>query len=75
MMKKFLANLGRQWPLTLLSSASLLAYAALAGMDWRYGTLRAAYTPQSIVWYGVAFFAYLGLLIWAEKRGISKGWM
>jgi hypothetical protein len=74
-MKKFLTSLGRQWPLVLLSSVSLLAYAALAGMDWRYGTLRAAYTPQSIIWFGLAFFAYLGLLIWSEKRGISKHWM
>ncbi len=75
MMKKFLSTLSRQWPLALLSGASLLAYAALAGMDWRYGTLRAAYTPQTIAWYGLAFFAYLGLLLWAEKRGISPGWM
>jgi len=74
-MKKFLAGAGSQWPLVLLSAASLLAYAALAGMDWRYGTLRAANTPQSIAWYELAFFAYLGLLIWSEKRAVPKRWM
>ena len=75
MIKKSLIFIGQEWPLVMLSGVTLLAYAGLAGLDWRYGTLRASYTPQSIAWYLLAFFAYLGLLIWAEKRDISRRWM
>ena len=75
MIKKFLTSIRKQWPLLLFSGISLLAYTGLASLDWRYGTLRAEYTPQSIAWYGLAFIAYLGLLIWVEKRGIAMRWM
>ncbi len=74
-MKKLLLSLSRQWPLLLFSSVSLLAYVAMACIDWRYGTLRAAQTPQTIAWYGLAFLAYIGLLFWAERRGMPRRWM
>ena len=74
-MKKLLRTLSRQCPLLLFSSVSLLAYIAMVVIDWRYGTLRAANTPRTIAWFGLAFFAYLGLLFWAEKRGMSLTWM
>ena len=75
MTRKWLEKEEIQWPLVLFSGVSLLAYAGLASVDWRFGTLRAAYTPQSIGWYGLAFLSYLGLLVCAEKRSISMRWM
>ncbi len=70
-----LGKFKRNWGLYFLTAMSFLAYAGLVGMDRLYGTLRGAHTPQTIAWYLVAFLAYLGALVWVEKRGISSGWM
>jgi hypothetical protein len=72
---RVLGRFRRDWGLYLFIAVSVVAYAGLVGMDWLYGTLRASRTPQTIGWYLIAFFAYLGALVWAEKRGMSKWWM
>ena len=72
--KSFVIAAGR-WPLILISGLSLVAYAGLASVDRLYGTLRAGFTPRTIAWYLLAFIAYLGLLIWAEKHALSKRWI
>ncbi|MCP4357389.1 MAG: hypothetical protein GY796_05150 [Chloroflexi bacterium] len=61
--------------LLLLTALSLLAYGGMVRMQWLYGTLRDGRTPQTIAWYLLAFLAYLGAILWAEKRGISLRWL
>ncbi|NKQ36762.1 MAG: hypothetical protein HF973_14260 [Chloroflexi bacterium] len=63
------------WGLYLLTGLSLLAYLGLVRQDWLYGTLRDGRTPQTIAWYLLAFTAYLGAILWTEKRGISRRWL
>ncbi|HID52266.1 MAG TPA: hypothetical protein EYP41_09530, partial [Anaerolineae bacterium] len=63
------------WGLYLTVGLSLLAYLGLVRQDWLYGTLRDGRTPQTIAWYLLAFFAYLGAILWTEKQGISRRWL
>jgi len=65
----------QQWGLLLLIALSLLAYGGMVRLDWLYGTLRDGVTPQTIALYLLAFVAYLGGIVWAEKRGIPKRWL
>ena len=51
-----------------MTTASLLAYAGLVSLHLRYGTLRDEHTPETLLWYGLAFVAYLLGLLWAERR-------
>ncbi len=62
-------TLRRQAVPLALSAASLAAYGALAWLHLARGTLRGPVTPQTLVCYAAAFAAFLGLLVWAEKRG------
>lgn len=64
-----------QWGVYLFTALSLLAYFGLVRLDWLYGTLRNGRTPQTILWYLLAFIAFLGLILWTEKRGISPRWL
>ena len=48
--------------------ASLVAYAGMVYLDAQHGTLRAAVTPQTITFYMLAYVAYLGAIIWVERR-------
>ncbi len=60
----------------LFMALSLLAYGGMIGVDWLYGTLRDGYTPQTIGWYLLGFVAYLGALVWVERRGgIAMRWV
>ncbi len=56
------------------TAVSLIAYAGLVRMQWRYGTLRDGRTPETIAWYLLAFAACLAVLVRAEKRPISMRW-
>ncbi len=60
-----------QWGLVVTAAVSVLAYSALVRLDLHFGTLRADITPQTIGWYLLAFAAYLGAVIWTEKRPVS----
>lgn len=68
-------NWKNQWGVYLFTALSLLAYFGLVRLDWLYGTLRNGRTPQTILWYLLAFIAFLGLILWTEKRGISPRWL
>ncbi|MCP4415947.1 MAG: hypothetical protein GY805_04945 [Chloroflexi bacterium] len=59
----------------IFSTISLIAYLGLVRLDRLYGTLRAQYTPQTIAWYLLAFLAFVGLLIWAERNPVSMNWV
>ncbi len=58
----------------IYSIISLIAYVGLLRIDWLHGTLRAQYTPQTIIWYLLAFLAFVGLLIWAGRNKVSMKW-
>ena len=73
--KHILTTKKDSWGLFLLSGLSLLAYGGMVRMDWRYGTLRDGRLPETIAWYLLAFFAFLGAILWVEKRGISRRWL
>lgn len=65
----------QQWGLLLAVGLSLLAYGGLVSMQWRYGTLRDGRTPETIAWYLLAFGAYLGILVWTERRDAPWRWL
>ena len=46
---------------------SLIAYMGLVGVYIANGTLTHAAVPQSIAWIGLAFVAYLGMVVWGER--------
>jgi alpha-1,6-mannosyltransferase len=52
----------------ILAAISLTAYGGLVSMQFRYGTLRDEYTPETLLWYGLAFAAYLLSLLWTERQ-------
>ncbi len=63
------------WGLSLLTGLSFLAYLGMVSTDWLYGTLRNGRTPHTIAFYLLAFTAYLGAILWVEKRGIPRRWL
>lgn len=63
------------WGILILTGLSLIAYVGMVGMQVAYGTLRGPHTPELIAWYTLAFLAYLGAVVWAEKQDISKLWL
>lgn len=65
----------QQWGLGLATAVSLLAYGGLVRLQYQYGTLRAEFIPQTIFWYLLAFAAFVGALVWAEKRAVSLRWI
>jgi len=60
--------LSKNWAGLLLPAASLIAYAGMVGVHLQYGTLRDTHMPNTLFWYGLAFIAYLGTLLWVERR-------
>ncbi|MCA9921608.1 MAG: hypothetical protein KC421_04510 [Anaerolineales bacterium] len=52
-----------------------VAYGGLVQMQWRYGTLRDAHVPETILWYTPAFVGYLGTVAWVEKRPFPMRWV
>jgi hypothetical protein len=52
----------------ILAAISLIAYGGMVSLHLRHGTLRDSHTPDTLIWYGVAFMAYLVALWWAERR-------
>ncbi len=68
-------NIKRQWGFVSAICLSLLAYGGMVQMQWRYGTLRDAHVPETIVWYGIAFAAFVLVIVWVEKRGVSMRWV
>ncbi len=54
-----------------LALVTFIAYAGLASMEWRHGTLRDGHVPETISWYLLAFAAYLGIVLWSEKQAFS----
>jgi hypothetical protein len=52
----------------ILVGISLAAYGGLVSMQLRFGTLRDEHTPEMLLWYGLAFAAYLVSLGWAERQ-------
>ncbi|KAA3660105.1 MAG: hypothetical protein DWQ04_20355, partial [Chloroflexi bacterium] len=68
-------NIKRQWGFIFAVCLSLLAYGGMVQMQWRYGTLRDGHVPETIVWYSIAFAAFILAIIWAEKRGVSMRWV
>lgn len=59
----------------VLTAISLIAYLGLVRLDWLHGTLRDRYTPQTLGWYLLAFAAFVGVLIWAERHPVSMKWV
>jgi hypothetical protein len=51
-----------------LTTISLIPYGGLVTLDWQTGTLREEQVPTTLAWYALAFAAYLGSLVWAERR-------
>ena len=55
---------------------SLFAYGGMISVHLLYGTLRDGYVPQTIGWYLLAFVAYVGALVWVERRGgVAMHWV
>ena len=65
----------QQWGLILVTAVSIVAYGGLAWLHWQYGTLRDGIIGQTIAWYLVAFAAFVGVIVWAEKRPVSLKWI
>jgi hypothetical protein len=62
----------RQAGLLLCLALGLVAYAGMVSVHRQHGTLRDEYTPTTLVWYGLAFGAYLAAILWAERqRGVA----
>jgi len=60
----------------LFIALSLLAYGGMIAVHGLHGTLRDGYVPQTIGWYLLAFVAYLGALVWVERRGgVNMRWV
>ncbi len=67
-----IACLSKHWLLIAVAAASLLAYGGMVGLHFRHGSLSHGYTPHTLSYYALAFMAYLGLLLWMERRqGLS----
>jgi hypothetical protein len=54
-----------------LTTISLVAYGGLVNLHWQSGTLRDEYVPTTLAWCALAFAAYLGSIVWAERRRAS----
>ncbi len=54
-------------PAIVSLTVSLIAYMGLVGVYVTNGTLTHAAVPQSIAWIGLAFVAYLGMVVWGER--------
>jgi alpha-1,6-mannosyltransferase len=65
----------QKWGGLFLGLVSTLAYGGMVALFWSTGTLRDGQTPVTISWYLLAFVAYLGAILWAEKWGFSTRWM
>jgi hypothetical protein len=65
----------RHWGFLFATLLSLAAFGGLVQMDWRYGTLRDGRVPETIVWFLLAFGAYLMALFWVEKRPVPFRWL
>ena len=63
------------WGLLIIFAVSLIAYGGLVRLDQLHGNLRGPYTPETITWYLVAFFAFLGAILWSEYRPIAAKWL
>jgi alpha-1,6-mannosyltransferase len=62
----------KYWMVMTAVTASLVAYGGMVSVHLRYGTLTQGSTPNTLTWYGLAFIAYLGLLLWTEyHQGLS----
>lgn len=61
----------RHWGLALASLLLLGAAVALVLLDLQTGTLRAGTTPQTIVWYLIAFAGFGVAAWWNERRTID----
>ncbi len=65
----------KEWGRWLATAVSLFAYSGMVWMQIQYGTLSFEYVVQTIVWFLLAFAAFVGAIIWAEKRPFSLRWM
>ena len=55
---------------------TVLAYAGMASVDWRFGTLRDQFVTQTLGWYGLAFAAFALLIVWVEwRQRVSMRWV
>lgn len=70
-----LAKVDRHWGLALSGMVALLAFVALARLDWQYGSLRGAQIPATIGWYLLAFAAFAGALAWSERHRVPMRWV
>jgi alpha-1,6-mannosyltransferase len=59
----------------VIAAAGLAAYAGMAGLHLRHGTLRGPQVPAFLALYSLAFVAYLAALAWAEQRPRVPGWL
>ncbi|MBI1877918.1 MAG: hypothetical protein HYR94_06785 [Chloroflexi bacterium] len=54
----------------ILAIISLATYSGLVSLHSRYGALRNSHIPETLVWYGLTFAAYLVAILWAERRRV-----
>jgi len=60
------------WGLIIAVAVSLAAYGGLVNLHWQTATLNHASVPSTLSWYGLAFVAYLGAVLWTERQpGLS----
>jgi len=62
-------NQPRSLVLFALAVLGAVAYGGMVSVHLRYGTLRAGHTPETLAWYGLAFFVYVAAIIWVERSG------
>ncbi|MCP4168794.1 MAG: hypothetical protein GY759_23255 [Chloroflexi bacterium] len=66
----------RHVPTVALILVSLAAYLGMVWLNEARGTLRAGQTPVTIVFYGIAFAAYILTLVWANRTSsLSLAWI
>ncbi len=66
------SDLSKRWPALLALVVSVVAYSGMVGVHVLGGTLRANNTPYTLAWYGLAFVAFVAILVWSERQaGLS----
>ncbi len=65
----------QRWGLVIAVLFCLVAYGSMALVHLADGTLRAGNTSTTIALYLLAGAGFVVALLWAERRGISTGWL
>lgn len=67
--------LSAHWGLAAATTLEVLGFGGLALLNFRTGTLRAEFVPETIVWYLLAFAGFMVAVVWNERATIPWRWL